>query len=143
MTDPESLIPQPPNLATACDVPIPGISSPAECMFKKLMAHIADFERGLNKNQEVGASMVSFGDKPFYIGGIGYHGNDMIIFYGTSTKGQPVKLMQHITQTNVMLTVMARRKGHKQAKRIGFRSEDLAQLGEEKSSLTLGEKESP
>ncbi|MCH7500992.1 MAG: hypothetical protein IH886_13480, partial [Nitrospinae bacterium] len=64
-----------PNLTVACDIPIPGVPSAAECMFKKLMAHIADFERGLNKDQEVGASMVSFGDKPFYIGGIGYHGN--------------------------------------------------------------------
>ena len=125
-----------PNLTVACDIPIPGIPSPAECMFKKLMAHIADFERGLNKDQEVGASMVSFGDKPFYIGGIGYHGNDMIIFYGTSTRGQPIKLMQHVTQTNVMLTVMKRRQGHKAPKRIGFRSEDLAKLGEEKSSLS-------
>ena len=134
MEDNRSPVPTP-NLTVACDIPIPGVPSAAECMFKKLMAHIADFERGLNKDQEVGASMVSFGDKPFYIGGIGYHGNDMIIFYGTSTKGQPIKLMQHVTQTNVMLTIMARRKGHKVPKRIGFRSEDLARLGEEKSSL--------
>jgi hypothetical protein len=108
-------------------------------MFKKLMAHIADFERGLNKDQEVGASMVSFADRPFYIGGIGYHGNDMIIFYGATPQGQPVKLMQHVTQTNVMLTVMAKRKGHKEAKRIGFRSEDLAKLGVEQSSLSSPE----
>lgn len=108
-------------------------------MFKKLMAHIADFELGLNKDQEVGASMVSFGDRPFYIGGIGYHGNDMIIFYGASPSGEPVKLMQHVTQTNVMLTVMARQKDHKEAKRIGFRSEDLLKLGEEKSSLSSPE----
>ena len=80
---------------------VPGIPSAAECMFKKLMAHIADFERSLNPDQEVGASMVSFGDKPFYISGIGYHGNDMIIFYGATPQGQPVKLMQHVTQTNV------------------------------------------
>jgi len=112
-------------------------------MFKKLMAHIADFERVLNPDQEVGASMVSFGDKPFYISGIGYHGNDMIIFYGASTTGEPVKLMQHVTQTNVMLTVMVRQKDHKQAKRIGFRSEDLLKLGAEKSSLDALEKESP
>ncbi|MEE9498400.1 MAG: DUF6173 family protein [Nitrospinaceae bacterium] len=124
-----------PNLMVACDIPIPGIPSAAECMFKKLMAHIADFERVLNPDQEVGASMVSFGDKPFYISGIGYHGNDMIIFYGASTTGEPVKLMQHVTQTNVMLTVMVRQKDHKQAKRIGFRSEDLLKLGEAKSSL--------
>jgi hypothetical protein len=130
-----------PNLTVACDIPIPGVPSAAECMFKKLMAHIADFERGLNKDQEVGASMVSFGDRPFYIGGIGYHGNDMLIFYGASITGEPVKLMQHVTQTNVMLTVMARRKGHKQAKRIGFRSEDLIKLGEEKSSLSSPEGE--
>jgi len=130
-----------PNLTVACDLPVPGVPSAAECMFKKLMAHIADFERGLNPDQEVGASMVSFGQKPFYIGGIGYHGNDMIIFYGVSMTGEPIKLMQHVTQTNVMLTVMTKREGHKQAKRIGFRSEDLAKLGVEKSSLELKKKE--
>ncbi len=134
MEDNRSPVPIP-NLTVPCDEPIPGIPSPAECMFKKLMAHIADFERVLNPDQEVGASMVSFGDKPFYISGIGYHGNDMIIFYGASTTGEPVKLMQHVTQTNVMLTVMVRQKDHKQAKRIGFRSEDLLKLGEAKSSL--------
>ena len=138
MTDPQPQLPTP-NLTVACDIPIPGVPSAAECMFKKLMAHIADFELGLNKDQEVGASMVSFGDRPFYIGGIGYHGNDMIIFYGASPSGEPVKLMQHVTQTNVMLTVMARQKDHKEAKRIGFRSEDLLKLGEEKSSLSSPE----
>ena len=128
-----------PNLTVACDIPIPGIPSAAECMYKKLMAHIADFESSLMPDQEVGASMVSFGDKPFYITGIGYHGNDMIIFYGAAMTGEPIKLMQHVTQTNVMLTVMVRRKDHKEAKRIGFRSVDLAKLGEEKSSLSSPE----
>jgi hypothetical protein len=108
-------------------------------MFKKLMAHIADFESSLMPDQEVGASMVSFGDKPFYITGIGYHGNDMIIFYGASTKGEPIKLMQHVTQTNVMLTVLAKQKDHKKAMRIGFRSEDLLKLGAESSSLSSPE----
>ena len=88
-----------PNLTVACDLPVPGVPSAAECMFKKLMAHIADFESSLMPDQEVGATMVAFGDKPFYISGIGYHGNDMIIFYGASMTGQPVKLMQHVTQT--------------------------------------------
>ena len=134
MEENQSPVPSP-NLMVACDIPIPGIPSAAECMFKKLMAHIADFERVLNPDQEVGASMVSFGDQPFYITGIGYHGNDMIIFYGAAITGEPVKLMQHVTQTNVMLTVMVRQKDHKQAKRIGFRSEDLLKLGEAKSSL--------
>ena len=140
MEDNRSPIPSP-NLMVACDIPIPGIPSAAECMFKKLMAHIADFERVLNPDQEVGASMVSFGDKPFYITGIGYHGNDMIIFYGAATTGEPVKLMQHVTQTNVMLTVMVRQKDHKEAKRIGFRSEDLIKLGVENSSLSSPEGE--
>ena len=140
MEDNRSPVPSP-NLMVACDIPIPGIPSAAECMFKKLMAHIADFEHVLNPDQEVGASMVSFGDKPFYITGIGYHGNDMIIFYGAATTGEPVKLMQHVTQTNVMLTVMVRQKDHKEAKRIGFRSEDLIKLGAESSSLELEKKE--
>jgi hypothetical protein len=140
MEDNQSSVPSP-KLTVACDISIPGVPSAAECMFKKLMAHIADFELALNPDQEVGASMVSFGDKPFYITGIGYHGNDMIIFYGASMTGGPVKLMQHVTQTNVILTVMARQKNHKEAQRIGFRSEDLVQLGEEKSSLSSPEGE--
>ena len=140
MEENQSPVPNP-NLTVACDIPAPGIPSAAECMYKKLMAHIADFETSLMPDQEVGASIVSFGDKPFYISGIGYHGNDMIIFYGASITGQPVKLMQHVTQTNVMLTTMTKRKEHKQAKRIGFRSEDLAQLGSESSSLALEKKE--
>jgi uncharacterized protein DUF6173 len=134
MEDNRSPVPSP-NLTVACDIPIPGVPSAAECMFKKLMAHIADFESVLMPDQEVGATMVAFGDKPFYISGIGYHGNDMIIFYGATPQGQPVKLMQHVTQTNVMLTVMVRQKDHKEAKRIGFRSEDLLKLGAESSSL--------
>ena len=130
-----------PNLTVSCDVPVPEVPSAAECMYKKLMAHIADFESSLMPDQEVGASIVSFGDKPFYISGIGYHGNDMIIFYGASMTGQPIKLMQHVTQTNVMLTVMTKQKEHKEAKRIGFRSEDLMKLGAESSSLELKNKE--
>ena len=141
MDENQSQVPSP-KLTVACDTPVPGIPSAAECMYKKLMAHIAEFESSLMPDQEVGASMVSFGDKPFYISGIGYHGNDMIIFYGASMDGRPVKLMQHVTQTNVMLTVMTKRKEHKQAKRIGFRSEDLMKLGAESSSLSPN-KETP
>jgi len=140
MEENQSPVPSP-NLTVACDIPIPGVPSAAECMFKKLMAHIADFESSLMPDQEVGASMVSFADRPFYIGGIGYHGNDMLIFYGASMTGEPVKLMQHVTQTNVMLTVMAKRKDHKEAKRIGFRSKDLVKLGLEQSSLSSPEGE--
>ncbi len=55
MEENQSPVPSP-NLMVACDIPIPGIPSAAECMFKKLMAHIADFERVLNPDQEVGAS---------------------------------------------------------------------------------------
>ena len=138
---PDQQLPSP-NLTVACDIPVPGIPSAAECMFKKLMAHIADFETSLMPDQEVGASIVSFGDKPFYISGIGYHGNDMIIFYGASITGQPIKLMQHVTQTNVMLTVLDKHKDHKKGKRIGFRSEDLMKLGAESSSLS-SDKETP
>ncbi len=128
-------LPQAPNLMVACDIPVPGVPSPAECMFKKLMAHIADFEKVPNADQEVGASFVAFGEKSIYITGIGYHGNDMIIFYGVSAQGQPMKLMQHVTQTNVLLTALKRRPENKQPKRIGFRSKDLQNLGEEQSSL--------
>ncbi len=123
----------PPSAEVATSVEFPG---EAECMFKKLMAHIADFEQHLQPDQEVGGTFVTFGNRSIYITGIGYHGNDMIIFYGNSDKGDPIKVMQHISQTNVLLTALKKRPGHKQAKRIGFKSDDLRGMEKEGSSLT-------
>ena len=51
--------PGPTKLTAACDTPVSGTQSAAECMYKKLMAHIADFETSLMPDQEVGASIVS------------------------------------------------------------------------------------
>ncbi len=133
--DSKSLIPPNPSLTVACDIPIPGVPSAAECMFKKLMAHIAEFETNLTPDQEVGATFVSFGDKPIYITGIGFHGNDMILFFGMSDKGEPVKIMQHVSQTNVLLTAKKRFSPDKPAKRIGFVAEDLDAIGPRKTSL--------
>ena len=99
------------------------------------MAHIADFETNLTQEQEVGATFVSFGAKPMYITGIGFHGNDMILFYGMSDKGEPVKIMQHVSQTNVLLTAKQRFSKDQPASRIGFRAEDLETMGPQKSSL--------
>jgi len=56
--DPKSLIPPTPKLTVACDIPIPGVPSAAECMFKKLMAHIAEFETIIGTEFESGHKLV-------------------------------------------------------------------------------------
>jgi len=129
----KSLVPQTDEL-TECDVSGAESALSAECMYKKLLAHIADFESQLTPEQEVGATFVTFGNLSIYINGIGYHGGDMIIFFGMNDKGEPIKLMQHISQTNVMLTVKQRYPKHKKPKRIGFISEDIESVGPEKIS---------
>ncbi|MCF8719142.1 DUF6173 family protein [Nitrospina gracilis] len=130
----QSLVP-PNQVPTECDVPAPGMPGSAECMFKKLMAHIADFEKRLTPEQEVGAMFVNFGNQSLYINGLGFHGNDMILFYGMSDKGEPVKILQHVSQTNVLLTVKKRYRKHEKPKRIGFVSDDMERIGPQKTSL--------
>lgn len=129
----KSLVPQTDAL-TECDVSGAESALSAECMYKKLLAHIADFESHLTPEQEVGATFVTFGNQPIYINGIGYHGGDMIIFFAMSDQGEPIKIMQHVSQTNVLLTVKQRYSKHKKPKRIGFISEDLDQVGPQKVS---------
>jgi hypothetical protein len=98
---------------------IPKMHNPAEWMQERIMKQIAEFEGGLNSDEEVGARMVSGGGgAPFHIEHVGYWGSDLLIFSGSSSDGRPVQLLQHITQVNVLLVALP--KVHAEARRIGF-----------------------
>jgi hypothetical protein len=96
-------------------------SSPAESVFRRLVMYIRDFEAQLDPNQEIGGRMVSFGPMlQFHILDIGYWGPDIITFDGLDEGGHHVKLIQNISQLNVLLVAMPQRKPQEEAHRIGF-----------------------
>ena len=99
--------------------------NPAEWAFVRLSRLIQDYEAKLDKDEEVAARIVGLpGEGTMQIDDIGFWGPDMILFFGKTDQGRPVRLVQHYAQMNVLLT--ARPKPSEQpARRIGFRLEEL------------------
>ena len=113
--------------AVPANVPRPEESAgnPARWMFERLASYIKQFESRLDAEHEIGARLVSFGAQlTFHIQDMGYFGPDMIVFYGQNEKGEPVQLVQHTSQLNVLLVAV--RKQEQQARRIGFILDDKA-----------------
>lgn len=93
----------------------------AESMYNRLCIQIKDFQNTLDATQEVGASLVSFNPNyVFHIIEIGYHGRDMVIFYGEDNDGKKMTLLQHVSQLNVLLIALPSVDISKPARRIGF-----------------------
>lgn len=95
----------------------------ARWMFERLATYIRQFEARLDDEHEIGARLVSFGPNlTFHIEDMGYYGPDMIVFYGRNDNGEPVQLIQHTSQLNVLLVAV--RKQQERPRRIGFILDD-------------------
>jgi hypothetical protein len=95
--------------------------SPAESVFRRLVLYIREFEAQLDQNQEVGGRMVSFGTAvQFHIMDMGFWGPDIITFDGVDENGSRMKLIQNISQLNVLLVAMPKRRPEAEPRRIGF-----------------------
>jgi hypothetical protein len=100
-----------------------GSDNPARWMFDRLATYIKQFEGRLDEEHEVGARLVSFGASlTFHIEDMGYFGPDMIAFYGRNDAGEPVQLIHHTSQLNVLLVAV--RKQDARPRRIGFILDD-------------------
>ena len=60
------------------------------------------------------------GDAAFAIRDLGFWGPDFILFMGVNGLGRPIRLVQHYTQINVLLSAMPKAKPDEPARRIGF-----------------------
>lgn len=95
--------------------------NPAEWAFVRLSRLIQDFEKQLDENSEVGALMASGpGDAAFAIRDLGFWGPDFILFMGVNGAGRPIRLVQHYTQVNVLLSAVPKEKPEEPPRRIGF-----------------------
>lgn len=96
-------------------------ASPAEWAFARMSRLIQDFESKLDPSQEVGAKFVgSPGDGVFRMEDLGFWAPDLILFYGKNSFGKPVRLVQHYSQLNLMLSAEPKESPEEPARRIGF-----------------------
>ena len=115
--------------------------NPAEWAFVRLSKLIEDFEKGLDKDEEVGARIVGLpGDGTMSIEDVGFWGPDFIMFLGKNADGKPVRLIQHYAQINVLLD--ARKKpDERPAHRIGFQLSEL--VGEDEPEVSGSRQQRP
>lgn len=99
--------------------------NPAEWAFVRLSKLIEDFEKGLDKDDEVAATIVGLpAGGAMSIEDVGFWGPDFILFIGKNADGKPVRLIQHYGQINVFLDVR-RKPEERPARRIGFQLSEM------------------
>ncbi|HEX2114271.1 MAG TPA: DUF6173 family protein [Alphaproteobacteria bacterium] len=118
---------QPPARRVAAQLIEPGdasdaATSPAESTYRRLMKYIGQFEMQLDRDHEIGGRFVSFGDDSlFHIADVGYWNPDIITFDGFDQNGNRVKLIQHVSQLNVLLVAVRKMTPPAEPpRRIGF-----------------------
>ncbi len=100
----------------------------AEATFNRIVAYIRELEANMDAEHEVGARMVSFGDTvQFHIVDMGYWNPDIVTFDGLDEAGRRMKLIQNVSQLNVLLIAMPKRIEHDEPRRIGFVLEKKAE----------------
>lgn len=99
----------------------PGAKSPAEWTYERLVKYVLQFEAQLDQDHEIGGRLVSFGPQmQFHILDLGYWNPDIITFDGLDQNGNRVRLIQHVSQLNVLLVAMQKRQPDAPPRRIGF-----------------------
>jgi hypothetical protein len=92
---------------------------------ESLIEWINDFDSTLDQDHEVGVRLVSFGQTVvFHLNNIGYWNPSLISFQGITNDGEPVELIQHVSQISILLMKLNRLDPSKPKKKIGFRFED-------------------
>lgn len=93
--------------------------------YKRLLKWIGDFDAGLDASHEVGVRLVCFGQTVvFHLRNIGYWNPSLISFKGVTDDGNPVDLIQHVSQISILLMKVPRQDPSKPKVPIGFSSED-------------------
>lgn len=107
--------------------------NPAEWTFVRLSKLIEDFEAGLDKDEEIAATLVGLpGTGTLQIEDVGFWGPDLILFFGKNPDGKRVRLVQHYTQTNVLLDAK-KKPEDRAARRIGFQLSELVEKTQPKA----------
>ena len=100
--------------------------SPAQWAYERIILYIQKFEETLDNEHEAAMGFTGGDAGVMRIEGMGYFDPDIVTFYGSDPTGAKTQLIQHVTQTNVMLRALPKAAEKKEASRIGFRlAQDL------------------
>ena len=89
-------------------------------LYNHLVKQIKEFEDSLDNAEEVGICLVNFGQTiTFSLQSIAYANPSLIIYHGNSN-GNNVRLIQHISQTSILLMKFPRSEPEKPRNKIGF-----------------------
>lgn len=104
------------------DAPIENVlQSRASVFCAHLQERIRQFESGLDEQHEVGLRLVSWGDsEKFHLRDIGCSDPALVWLAGINDQGQPVELVEHVTQVRVCLVCLPRRQPDQPRRPIGF-----------------------
>ena len=92
----------------------------ANVLYEQLMVQIAEFEKELNQDEEIAAYLASFGKEIIIqIEAISFSDPYFIIFEG-SVNNSPVRLVQHVSQLNVLFTSINVKELNRPPRRFGF-----------------------
>jgi hypothetical protein len=92
--------------------------------YKRLTKIITEFDASLDNAHEVGVRLVSFGQTVvFHLDSMGYYNPSLISFHGYTEDGNPVELIQHVSQISILLTKLTRKDPLVSKKPIGFAAE--------------------
>jgi hypothetical protein len=87
----------------------------------RLINWIHDFDSELDHEHEVGVRLVSFGQTvKFHLKDIGHWNPSLISFSGNMENGDPVELIQHVSQISILLIKMKREDPTVPKRPIGF-----------------------
>ncbi len=123
--------PETPNISTK---PVPKSvkdtpakqKSPAQWAYERIALYLKHFEESLDNQHEVAMGFTGGDAGVLRIEGMGYFDPDIVTFYGSDPTGAKTQLIQHVTQTNVMLRALPKAVERAEPRRIGFRlAQDL------------------
>jgi len=98
-------------------------SNLASEFYSRLAKLIADFDAGLDQEYEVGVRLVSFGQSIiFHLQDMGHWNPSLLFFMGVTDDGNPVQLIQHVSQISVLLMKLPRKDTSKPKQPYGFAS---------------------
>lgn len=94
--------------------------------YKRLVLIFNRFNKELDKENEAGVQICNFGQKiEIYITDISYWDPSLVIFYGMdSSSRNPVQLIQHVSQINILLVKLPRKNPDEPKQPIGFKTWD-------------------
>lgn len=103
--------------------PIPIDQNLASEFNRRLKEWVTDFDNSLDQEHEVGVRLVTFGQSvTFHLENIGNWNPSLISFTGFMENGDPVELIQHVSQISILLVKMKRKEPDKPKRPIGFAS---------------------